>query len=87
MSAVTGWRASRGSSFIDAPGLIALGLGALVLLAGLSTPHPQPHDILTVATPIASDLGPIPHWIGGLGMVAVSLLVLGARRRVQALVQ
>lgn len=85
MSAVTGWRASRGSSFIDAPGLIALGLGALVLLAGLSTPHPQPHDILTVATPIAS--GPIPHWIGGLGMVAVSLLVLGARRRVQALVQ
>ena len=85
MSGVTGWRASRGSSFIDAPGLIALGLGALVLLAGLSTPHPQPHDILTVATPIAS--GPIPHWIGGLGMVAVSLLVLGARRRVQALVQ
>ena len=88
MSAVTGWRTSRGSSFIDAPGMVALGLGALVLLSGLGSAAPQSHDLIALATaPIPTSPGVVPEWIGGMGMVAVALLGLGARRRAQRLIQ
>jgi hypothetical protein len=86
MTALTGWRKSRGSSSIGASGLFVLALGALVLLSGLSKPAPQPQDLIAVAiSPLPASPGVVPQWLGGLGMVAVALLGLGARRRAQRL--
>ncbi len=87
MSAITGWRSSRGSSSIGASGLFVLGLGALVLLSGLSAPAPQSLDMIAVTTtPVPDGAGVVSQWIAGLGMVAVALLGLGARRRAQDLI-
>ena len=88
MRPVTGWRTSRDSSSVSAGGLLVLGLGALVLLAGLSTPAPQSQDMISVANlPIPASTGEGPHWIAALGMVAMALLGLGARKRAQSLFQ
>jgi hypothetical protein len=88
VSAPTGWRASRGSSSIGASGLFVLGLGCLVLLTGLGAPNPQPQSadpalpagVMNASSPRASQ-----HWMAGVGMIAVSLLGLGARQRTRTL--
>jgi hypothetical protein len=88
MSALRGWHTSRGSSSIGAPGLFVIALGAFVLLSGLSTPAPETLDMISGAgTSIPAVAAVVPQWLGGLGMVAVALLGLGARKRVHRLIQ
>ena len=88
MSALKGWHTSRGSSSIGVSGLFIIALGAFVLLSGLSAPAPETLDMITGAdTSIPVVAGMVPQWLAGLGMVAVALLGLGARKRVHRLIQ
>lgn len=87
MSALRGWQASRGSSSIGAPGLFVIALGSFVLLSGLSSPAPETLDMISGAgSSIPAVAAAVPQWLGGLGMVALALLGLGARKRVHRLI-
>ena len=88
MSGPGAWLHNRRSSQFDGSGLLVLGLGALVLLAGLGTPAPPRHDVLAVVgVTLASNRHTIPQWMGGLAMIGVALIIVGVRMRTQALIQ
>ena len=76
MSVINGGPNSRGSTPIGGAGLFVLGLGALVLLAGLSNPAPAMHDIAQGTVRVASERAPMLDWMGGLAMIGVALVVM-----------
>ena len=87
MSRAADWLNSRGSTRLGGSGLVVLGLGALVLLAGLSTPAPMGHDIVEATIRMAPVRHSMPEWSGGIAMIGVALVLVGTRRRAKALIQ
>ena len=75
---------SRGSTRLGGSGLLVLALGAMVLLSALSSPRPASHNLVEATVRMAPAGRSMPNWAGGMAMIGVALVVMGARRRAQA---